>query len=144
MSQSVENALGTANFILDDQTYRLIHLPASAITAAAGIIAEIGEPFCALIADQFEVSLLIPDEAVDDFANRMPEYKQGATYRLITIDAILEPDLIGFMATISTALANAKVGVFPYAAYARDHILVPSHQADTALTVLKSLQDSMS
>lgn len=144
MPQTINDALQSANFILDDDIYRLIRLHPRAITSAAGIIAEIGEPFCVLIVDKYEVSIVIPDEAVKDFETRLHDHQIGETYRLITIDAILEPDLIGFMAYISTALAKANVGVFPYAAFSRDHIVVPEKQAQTALEALKTLKANIS
>ena len=140
MPQTPSDALQQATFYTDDQPYRLVQLPAKAITAAAGVIAEIGEAFCALIVDKDEVTLMIPQDALDDFGDRLPGHESGETYRLITIDAILSPDLLGFMATVSTALAEAGIGVFPYAAYSRDHIFVPQGQQQTALTTLQALQ----
>lgn len=144
MPQTANDAIKAATFITDEQPYRLIKLPARAISAAAGVVASIGEPFCVLIADQHEVSLVLPDEAVSGFAARLPDYEIGEVYRLITVDAVLSPDLIGLMARLSTALANAEVGVFPYAAYTRDHILVPAAQLDRALEALRALQASIS
>lgn len=142
MPQTIKDALKNATFTTDGDTYRLIKLPQKAITVAAGIIAEIGEPFCVLIADKSEVTLLIPDEAVTDFAHRMIGYEQGETYKLITVEATLEPDLIGFMAVISKTLADANVGVFPYAAYTTDHIAVPEAQINSALDALEQLKAS--
>ncbi len=140
MPQTVTDALQQTTFITTDDTYRLIKMPANAISAAAGIIAQISEPFCVLIVDQHEVTLLIPDDAVEDFTPRMRDYELGETYRLITADATLEPDLLGFIAAVSTALADAEVGVFPYAAYTRDHILVPATQLERALKTLNTLK----
>jgi hypothetical protein len=140
MPQTPTDALKQATFYTDNQPYRLVRLPANAITAAAGVIAEIAEPFCALLIDKDEITLMIPQDALNDFRERLPGHQPGGTYRLITIDAILAPDLIGFMATLSTALAHAGVGVFPYAAYTRDHIFVPEHQHQTALTTLQALK----
>jgi hypothetical protein len=142
MSQTIADALQGATFYTDGETYRLVKLPTAAITAAAGIIAEVGQPFCGLIADKDEVTLIIPDDAVNDFASRMPGHVVGKRYALLTIDNELEPDLIGFMAVISKALADNNVGVFPYAAYTRDHILVPQDQLDTAIAALEQLRQS--
>ena len=141
MPQTIQEALAAATFVTDNELYRFIKLPARAITAAAGIIAEISEPFCALIVDRDEVTLMIPDEAATDFADRLHGHELGETYRLITVDAKLEPDLLGFMAVMSRALADANVGVFPYAAYTRDHILVPAAQLETALKTLNQLKN---
>lgn len=140
MSQTVEQALAEATLYSDRQNYEFVRLPASAITAAAGVIAEIGEPFCVMIVDRDEVSLLIPADALRDFAPRLPGYQTNSiAYRLITVNAKLEPGLVGLMARLSDALADAGVPIFPYAAYTRDHIVVPADRFDTALRTLENL-----
>jgi hypothetical protein len=141
MAQTVQEALRQASFYSDDEPYLLVKLPPSGITAAAGVVAEISDPFCALIVDKDEVTLVVPHEAVEEFGRRMRDHISSTSYyRLITIDAVLEPDLVGFMAAVSAALAQAGVPVFPYAAYSRDHILVPADQYDAALAALEKLK----
>ena len=143
MPQTVEQVLQAAQLYTDNIEYRLIHLPPNAIMAAAGVIAEIGEPFAALLVDKDEVTLVIPAEAVEVFARRLREHHFGdSTYRLITFDLELEPTLTGFMARIATALASAKIPILPFAAFSRDHLLVPSAQFEAAWTTLKALQSN--
>ena len=141
MPQTIADVLRTAKFITDNELYRLVKLPARAITLAAGIIAEIGNPFCVLIVDKDEVTLMLPDEATDEFQNRLKYATISPTnYRLITFDVVLEPTLVGFMAHITKALAEANISVMPFAAYSRDHIFVAEDDFDEALTTLQSLQ----
>jgi hypothetical protein len=141
MPQTIQNALKNARFYTDEHHYTCIQLPSSAITAAAGIVAEIGEPFCCLIADKDEVTLLLPTSAVSDFAQRMPGYyASNINYRLITIDVMLEPDLVGFMAVVSRALADQNISILAYAAFSRDHIFVDESQLDQALAALEALK----
>ncbi len=137
----VQEILNNCNFVSDDQTYAVTRLPARAITAAAGVIAEIGEPFLALLADAHEVTLVIPHDALADFERRLQGYEAIVDhYRLITCDSVLPPDLIGFMARISAILAEASVTILPFAAYSRDHFLVPENQFDQAMKALQSLK----
>lgn len=141
MSQTVEQALRQARFVTDSQEYRLLRLPPGAITAAAGVLAEIGEPFSAVLADQHEVTLIVPAEAVEDFAHRLPGYQVSEpVYRLITLDVVLEHSLVGFMARVAAALAAAQISVMPYAAFSRDHLLVAAPDLDRALAALNRLQ----
>ena len=141
MPQTVEQALQAAKLYTDNIEYSLIHLPPNAITAAAGVLAEIGEPFGAIIADKDEVTLVIPAEAVASFARRLRDHRLGETsYRLITFDLELEPTLTGFIARVAGALAAANVPILPLAAFSRDHFLVPSTQFDAAWNALKNLQ----
>jgi hypothetical protein len=137
----VREILKTANFVADEQRYSVIRLPARAVTAAAGIIAEISEPFLALLVDEYEVTLVIPSDAVADFASRLRSHETTTeVYCLITCDMVLPPDLIGFMAEISAILAKAAVTILPYAAFSRDHLLVPEKQLGQAMQALSSLK----
>ncbi|MFN8373497.1 MAG: ACT domain-containing protein [Anaerolineae bacterium] len=141
MPQTVEQALSQAQFYSDGVAYAFIQLPATAITAAAGVLAEIGQPFAALIVDKDEVSLVIAKDQFEEYARRMPGHAQNAVvYRLITIDVVLEPDLVGFMAFVSAALAKAGITLMPFAAFSRDHLLVPSDKFDAAMQVLETLR----
>ena len=141
MTQTVDAALAAATLYTDQQDYTLLKLPLPAITAAAGIIAEIGEPFCTLIADKDEVTLVIPAEAFADFQQRLPGHTASPqAYRLITLDVVLEPDLVGFMAHISQALAAVGISILPLAAFTRDHLLVPAEKLNLALQTLESLK----
>lgn len=133
---NLAEALQQANPISDGQLYRVLHLPAQAITAAAGIAAQTGEPFLAVIADRHEVTLVAPAESVEDLARRLPAVKSSRDWRLITFDAVLDQSLVGFLAAISATLAEAGVSIFALSAYERDHILVPSDQFEAAWAAL--------
>jgi hypothetical protein len=140
VAQTVEQALQKARLIVDEQPYLYLKLPAQAITLAAGMVAEVGEPFCALVVDEHEVTVIIPDDALPDFKNRLRDHEVNPTiYRLLTFDVALEPELVGFMAQVSAALATAGVPVFPFAAYTRDHVLVPADRLDAAVAALRQL-----
>ena len=143
MPRTPQEIMQQATFYSDGQPYRFIRLPGKAIMAAAGVVAETGEPFCGLIIDKDEVSLLIPEDAWNDFQRRLPGAEISAiTYRLVTVDMVLEPDLVGFLAYISRALADVNVSILAFAAYSRDHFFVPSDQFDTALAQLQKLQSN--
>lgn len=143
MPQTVEQALQAAQLYTDEIEYRLVHLPPRAIMVAAGVIAEIGEPFAALLVDKDEVTLVIPADAVEVYERRLREHRlSDTTYRLITFDLELEPTLTGFMARIAAALAAAQIPILPFAAFSRDHLLVPTAQFEAAWATLKTLQNN--
>ncbi|MBN1285356.1 MAG: ACT domain-containing protein [Anaerolineae bacterium] len=138
----VSQALAEAALYTDGQEYTVIHLPLAAITAAAGVLAEIGEAFSVVIADKDEVTLILAREIWDDFKQaRLPERQVAPEpFRLVTFDLPLTMDLVGFMAAVSGALAEAGVPLLAFSAYARDHLLVPAAQFDTAWAALKTLK----
>jgi hypothetical protein len=141
MAQTVQQALSDATLYSDDQIYQFIQLPANGITLAAGIIAEASLPFSTIIVDKDEVTLMLPNEAYDEFQRRLKHATvSNITYRLITFDVILEPTLVGFMAHITEALAEANISVLPFSAYSRDHLFVADTDFNRAMSTLQSLQ----
>jgi hypothetical protein len=143
MAQTVQQALQQATLYSDDVLYSLIRLPPNGIMAAAGIFADLGEPFAALIADKDEVTLVIPTDAVAGFANRLRNHRVGeSSYRLITFDVELEPTLTGFMARVSEALAAAQIPILTFAAFSRDHLLIPADRFGAAWAALQTLRAS--
>lgn len=138
---SAREVFARATLYTDEKLYRVLHLPAPAIWASAGVLAEIAEPFSALIADKDEVTLVLPAATWEQFSKRLPEYEDmGDAYRLITFDLPLAPDLVGFIALVGQILAQAGVSILPLAAYQRDHILVTADQFQTAWDALRAAQ----
>lgn len=144
MSQTVDDVLHSCEFRSDELDYRLLKLPANGITLAAGIVAEASLPFSAMLADRDEVTLLLPDEVCQEFQGRLKMATLSeVVYRLITIEAILEPELTGLIARVSRSLAESGIPVLVFAAYSRDHVFVPVDRFDKALAALRSLQESI-
>jgi hypothetical protein len=140
MPQTIEQVLKDARLYSDDQAYRLIKLPPNAITAAAGVLAEVGEPFGALLADKDEVTLIMPADALEEFAFRLPGYAASeVTYRLVTFDVELEPTLVGFLAQVSAVLAKAGIPILAFSAYSRDHLLVTEADFAAARATLDAI-----
>ncbi|MGJ3240482.1 MAG: ACT domain-containing protein [Anaerolineae bacterium] len=141
MAQTIEQALRDATFYSDDHLYCLVKLSTKGVTAAAGVIAEAGNPFSALLLDKDEITLVLEEEDFEQFKKRLLGHEVGTIrYRLITFDVVLEPSLVGFMAHISSALAAHQISLMPFAAYSRDHILVTDADFERALTVLNNLK----
>lgn len=142
MSQSLDDILSNASLYSDELLYRLLKLPPNAITLAAGLVAEIGEPFCAFIVDKDEVSMMIPEGAHAAYSARLREASvSDKDYRLITLEAVLDPDLVGLLARIAQTLAAAGIPILTFAAYSRDHIFVPQKDFDKAILALQTLQE---
>lgn len=140
-ANSVDEALAAASLYSDEVDYRLVRLPPAAITVAAGVLAEVGAPFAALLVDKDEVTLMIDADALEDFGPRLRDHiASESAYRLITFDVELAPTLTGFVATISRALADADISILAFAAFSRNHFFVPAADFDRAMTTLQQLQ----
>ena len=141
---TARDLLATAQLYTDEQIYILVKLPRNAVIAAAGVVAEIAEPFSALLVDKDEVTLLIPEDVWVDYERRLPGYEIAARrFRLITFDLALDLSVVGFMALIADALAQVNMSILPYAAYTRDHIFVSVDEFDLARHTLRQLQTQL-
>lgn len=137
---TIQELLQQADFYSDGEVYVIVKLHAKAITAAASIIAEIGDPFCAMVVDKDEVTLVLPQEAIEEFSARLRDAVVSEDrYRLITVDVVVPLDLFGFLAQLASALAAEGIPVFVYASYRCDHLLVPEAKYEAAVTSLKHL-----
>lgn len=60
-------------------------------------------------------------------------------WRIITFEMELPFELIGFLAKISGALADAGVSIFVISSFFTDHILVKDNELEKTLSVLQTL-----
>lgn len=60
--------------------------------------------------------------------------------RMITLNVHSALDAVGFLARITSALAEAGMGVNPVSAFFHDHLFVPSDRAEEAMAVLSRLR----
>ena len=134
---SAQEALHNSTLFTDNVVYTLISLPPTAIWAGAGIIADLAEAFSVVIADKDEVTLVLPLDAWQDYEKRLPNARQQGEFRLITFDIELDFDMIGFMALVAKILADAGVSILPFAAFTRDHVLVPTEKFQIAWDALE-------
>ena len=57
-------------------------------------------------------------------------------FRMLIFDPT-EPHVVGFLATVLEALAEADVPIMAYSSYHRDYVLVPSDKVDEAISSLE-------
>jgi uncharacterized protein len=62
--------------------------------------------------------------------------------RLITLTVHSSLDAVGFLAAITARLAEAGISVNAVSAFHHDHLFVPCHRADEALSLLQGMSMS--
>ncbi len=130
--------LKNLKIVTDDTDYIVVKLHPRAIIVAASIVAEIADPFTAILVDKDEVTLIIPQAMIDEFQERLKNHVVGnIIYRLLTIDVVFDLDVVGVMAQLSQKLADANIPIMVYSSFSRDHILVPKEHVTKAIEVLK-------
>lgn len=88
------------------------------------------------------ITFILPES---DWRNVSPAFPRACVerpYRVISFDADLPPDLSGFLAVISHALAAETVPIIAISGFSRDHLLIRESDLDRALAALDSLVSS--
>lgn len=140
LSRTLQQALARLALSTDERIYRFIRLPASAVPAAAGMLAQIRDPFLALIVDAHEITLVAAEDELDDFRSRLRDAEISEPFRLISFEVEFDLEVVGFAALFTHALAEAGVPIMPFASYHRDHVLVPAAHFHTAWEALQRLR----
>jgi hypothetical protein len=89
----------------------------------------------ATVRDETETTVVIAEHRVDSLD--ASEVERG--WKRLTFEVELPFDLVGFLATVATALADADVSVFVLSSYSTDHLFVSEAEVDAAVTQLEAL-----
>ncbi len=88
----------------------------------------------AVITGKNEITCIIDQSKLK---NDIIEANKG--WKLLTFEAVLPFELVGFLAAVSKVLAEKKVSIFAISAYSTDHILVKSADLSKAVNALEKL-----
>ncbi|GGN95274.1 MULTISPECIES: ACT domain-containing protein [Haloarcula] len=89
----------------------------------------------ATVQDETETTVVV-DEASPTVA-AATDVERG--WKRLTFDVELPFELVGFLAVVASALADADVSVFVLSAFSTDHVLIKESDLDTALQTLDGL-----
>jgi uncharacterized protein len=127
------------DIVLRPEKFKLLKLEGPNASVLLRRVAAIESPFLSVIREQNAVSLLISEhdaKSVSEFLTRATIEPQF--YRVITFTPTLPWTLIGFMARVATALADAKIPLGALSSFDRDHVFVRDEFAAPAMEALKT------
>jgi hypothetical protein len=108
------------------------------VSAERYAVAQVDEP----VSDAF-ATVQAPDERTvvveESRLNTLEPLAVKRGWRVFTFEVLLPFDLVGFLARVTTELADAGVSVFVLSAYSTDHVLVKAEDLDTAAERLRGL-----
>lgn len=89
------------------------------------------QPFCSITKTRDELSLVCPEAAA-------PAYSVRETgWRALRVAGTLEFTLVGVLASLTRALADAEVSVFAVSTFDTDYLLVKEHALAAAIQALR-------
>ena len=95
------------------------------------------EGFVSLTRDKEEVTLVVAEDIWSKLAPRFPGAVAQERRRLIRFDTVLDFSVVGFIAEISRALAEADISILSISTYRTDAVLVHESRFDDAVNAIK-------
>ena len=106
-----------------------------AVRLLEGVVA----PFTQLIVEPDVVTLVLPEAEWRALRPAFPGARLQGPFRVISFDLDLPDDLVGFLAAVSRALADASVPILAICGFAKDHVMVREEHVEKALAAIESL-----
>jgi len=124
---------------LPETRYVVASLPLEHYQAAVEALRDAAnaESFVSLIRDKQEITLMIAEEIWDAVAAQFPGAEARGNWRLIRFDTFLDFSVVGFIAEISRALAEAGISILSVSTYSTDAVLVQDANFDAAVVAVK-------
>ncbi|MEM9676083.1 MAG: ACT domain-containing protein [Bacteroidota bacterium] len=91
--------------------------------------------FVAVFHDPQEITVVVDEQHMDD--NWIVEAERG--WRMLSFQVVLPFELVGFLAVVAQALADAQISIFALSAYSTDHLLIKNLDLPKAIRCLESL-----
>lgn len=121
------------------ERFVLVGLPPGARAPAAEAFARVRSPFAQLIVEPDMITLALPEDEWAALSQAFGQAQAEAPFRAISFEADLPADLVGFLAAVGRALAEAHVPILAVCGYAKDHLLVRERHLPAALDALERL-----
>ncbi|MEQ9441274.1 MAG: ACT domain-containing protein [Cyclobacteriaceae bacterium] len=95
----------------------------------------IPDSFVAVFRDQQEITVVTKeDELSNDWV-----LAAERNWRILSFRVTLPFELVGFLAVVAQALAEAQISIFALSAYSTDHLLIKQGDLSEAIHILQSL-----
>ncbi|MDH5406415.1 MAG: ACT domain-containing protein, partial [Candidatus Aminicenantes bacterium] len=89
----------------------------------------------AVIQDKNEITVVIDQSKINE--EDIIEIERD--WKILTFNMVLPFNLVGFLAVVSSTLAEEEISIFAISAYSTDHILVKQKHLAIAVKKLKAL-----
>ena len=121
---------------LPETRYAVASLPLEHYGQAVACLRE-AEGFVSLTRDKEEVTLIVAEETWHKIAPRFLGAVAQEGRRLIRFDTVLDFSVVGFIAEVSRALAEADISILSISTYRTDAVLVHESRFDDAVNAIK-------
>lgn len=128
----------TTRVVVAPETYALVGLADSEwkrLIEDPALSPRMSAPFM-ILRDAHEVTLLLDEIDLRTMQHALRSAKVERGFRLLTFDTVMDFSVVGFLATVTTILAEAGVSIVALSSFSRDSILVKQDDLANALKAL--------
>ena len=124
------------NLYLPETRFAVISLPLAVYREAVRSLSEV-EEFTSLTRDKDQITMIVSEGEWERLAPRFPDAQVLPRRRMIAFDTVLDFTVVGFIAEISRALAEAGISILNTSTYSTDIVFVDEARFDAAVTAVK-------
>lgn len=121
---------------LPETRYVIASLPLARFSEAVTVLGDM-DGFVSLTRDKDEITIIVAEDIWQQFAPRFAEAKVQGGRRMIVFDEVLDFTVVGFIAEISRALAEAGISILNLSTYRTDAVLVHELRFEEAVAAVK-------
>jgi hypothetical protein len=136
MSADPHQLLASTTVLVRRGPFTLAAWQTSQLSAVLGGVLRSQQKHAFVIADEMEVTAFTATRHLDNFP---PPLHREDNWCLLTLDTVMDWDVVGVLAAVSNALAGAGIPMGAVTAFSRDHLLVSADHIENAQRTLAVL-----
>jgi hypothetical protein len=136
MQPELIRILARTDLFTDGKVYLVIKIGLAQGECIASGSKTLPASFWACMRDKDETTLVLPQESFGQLPSSITVLDVSPPYRLITFDISLDWGVIGYLAALTSVLADAGISIIALSAFSRDHIFVTEADFNRAWDVL--------
>ncbi len=142
LSASIKKLLSRTKLVVLPEDYFVVELPVDVKPIPGEWYRPATTRFAVFIRESNQITLIVNRRKWLRMQNIFEKYDVQGPMKVVVFDVKLSMVARGYMATIGTVLAEAKLSVMPVSTFQRDHIIVPKADLPRTVRVVRRFLDS--
>jgi hypothetical protein len=137
LSANIKKLLARTKLVVLPEDYYVVELPVDAKQIPGEWYRPATTPFAVFIREPRQITLIVNRRKWLRMQNIFEKYSVHGPVKVVTFDVKLSMVARGYMATVGTVLAEAKLSAVPISSFARDHMIVPKTDLPRTVRVIR-------
>lgn len=142
LSANIKKLLARTKLVVLPEDYYVVELPVEAKPIPGEWYRPATTRFVVFIREPKQVTLIVNRRKWLRMQNIFETYKVRGPVKVVAFDVKLSMVVRGYMATIGTVLAEAKLGALPVSSFLCDYIIVPKANLPRTVRVVRQFLES--